>query len=145
MDAETGNNPLFFLVDDDPYSARFLKQKLPDWPGLEIHSFQSAEDALDELAEASASESKRLPDVVLVDLKRNYRANEDFVLSAMPFVDDTGAALVVLAGHVDDELDFALKEAGVTSILDRRAGTSEIETRLKDVVSRQAANRSQTV
>jgi len=129
-----GESLVAFLVDDDPYSARFLTGRLANWDGLEIKWFPTTDEALDGLAAAARSESTYRPDLVIVDLKRNYSSNEEFALSAAPFVRDLGVPLVVLAGRPDEELVYTLTTAGVTAVLDRGARTEEIESELRRIL-----------
>lgn len=130
MKTQSGRSLLAFLVDDDPFSARFLIERLADWDGLEIRWFPTTNEALDGLAASAQSDSKCLPDLVLVDLKNKYSANEDFALSAAPFVKNLGTPMIVLAARPDEELIYMLTTAGVRTVLDRSAKTEEIEAGL---------------
>ncbi len=57
------------LVEDDPSHARLIRAHLEDFIGLSIHWVQRGEEALEYLSAQSKPGDRRLPDLILLDLK----------------------------------------------------------------------------
>lgn len=138
MDVPAKRQPLLFLIDDDSHSARFLMRKLENAceqrGGLRCEWFGSADDGHKMMTAMPDNTPEERPDLVIVDLKSNSRANEDFISVIAPIARYAGITLVTMVTKADDKKRKALLRAGAAEVFERCADIEEFKAEVAEII-----------
>lgn len=138
MDATAQRQPLFFLIDDDPHSARFLMRKLEnacgERAGIRCEWFGDMNTSQNMLADLPSKAPEERPDLVIVDIKSHSQANEKFIAAISPAVKAANVILVAMTHKTDSKKQKLLLNAGAEKIFERHAKLEKFETEVTKII-----------
>lgn len=111
--------PVFALVDDHVHSARLFARTLrnADAP-VQVRWLGDAGRAMRSL-ERLLTDTGSTPDMIVVDLKADSAANENFVTRLAPHARTAGVPVAVMAAGLDPQKRQRLLSAGAAAAFER--------------------------
>lgn len=133
---------LFLIVDDDPHSARFFRQRIIAATGrstiIRVDWFESADGgllAIESLQDQDRQQVRRLPDLIIIDLKASSMANMEFLTKAEPSIKALPVPSTVFAKQAGKAKQSAYLKAGAAAIFERHADLEQYDAELARMIT----------
>jgi len=128
--------PVFALVDDHVHSARLFARTLrhTDAP-VQVRWLGDAGRALRSLERSLAGANGTTPDMIVVDLKADSAANENFVTRIAPHARTAGVPVAVMAAGLDPQKRQRLLAAGAAAAFDRHHDLAAYRREIEQISS----------
>lgn len=112
--------PLVALIDDDEHSARLLHKTLTAQGDLAVQHLGGGTIGGERLHALLQAPASSWPDLVVVDLKANSRANTEFAEQHHAMLDAKGIPLVVMCRPIPRKDREVLHRAGASGVFFRQ-------------------------
>ena len=139
------SGPSVVLVDDDLSSSRYLTVALMAQGARLVEVMDGASSSATDFGSRYGSDSNRLPDLVVVDLKASAEATPDFIAALMRLPQAAETFVVALAPDLGRETRTALLAAGASGVFQRNSGEKAYQFEAANIVSFWRRNRDNAI